>query len=194
MSTPRSLRNDGPKADRFGPRYRDGMIYSAPQTGVATVTVGNGVLYAHPVWWPGGAILTSLCAAASSGGGAGSVVRLGAFRDNGEGAPGNLLVDAGTIDTTGTTPGSISLTTVIPEDGWYWPSGVAQGAPTPNPTMRMSVPLVPPFHPTIASLFGGTTIGLYKTGVTGALPATFGDPAADSANNVIRVGFTITNA
>lgn len=194
MGTPRSIHTSGPRSDRFGPRYRDGMIYSAPQTGVATVTTSNGVLYAHPIWYPGGATLTSLAAAASSGGGSGSVVRLGVYKDNGEGAPGVLLVDGGTIDTTGTTPGTVTPNTVIPDDGWYWNVAVAQGSPAPNPTMRMAVPLVPPFHPTIASLFGGTTVGLYKTGVTGALPSTFGDPAADAANNVIRVGFTLTNA
>ena len=194
MGTPRNLRTDGPRVDSYGPRYRDGMIYSAPQTGVATVTTSNGVAYAHPVWFPAGATLTSLGAAASSGGGSGSVVRLGVYKDDGEGAPGVLLVDGGTIDTTGTTPGTVTPNTVIPDDGWYWLVGVAQGAPSPNPTMRMSVPLVPPFHPTIASLFGGTTVGLYKTGVTGALPSTFGAPAADAANNVIRIAFTLTNA
>lgn len=194
MATPRSLRNDGPKVDRYAPRYRDGMYYSAPHTGVTTVTTSNGVLYTHPVWFPAGFELTALGCQASSGGGSGSVVRLGVYKDTGEGLPGVLLVDAGTVDTTGTTAGTVDPNTTIADDGWYWLAGVAQGAPTPNPTMRMSVPLVPPFHPTLSSLFGGTTVGLYKTGVTGALPTTFGDPAADSANNVIRIAFAGTNA
>jgi hypothetical protein len=157
----------------IGPLHRD----------VTTVTVGNGVLYLVPVYIPSSVTLDRLSIeVVTTPGGAGSVVRLGIYNHNSAtNLPSSLLVDAGTVDTTttGTKEATISQTLSA---GTYWFCAVAQGSASPNPTLRVFVPI------SSNSIMGAGAVGCrYRTGVTGALPDPVGSLLAADAANPVRV-------
>jgi len=103
--------------------------------------------------------------------GATSVVRLGIYADNGQGRPGSLVLDAGTI--AGFTQAAQELTiSQWLQPGLYWLACVIQTAAC---TMRIVSGALNPVA--AATLAGGTAStapnGYYQSSVTGALPSTF---------------------
>lgn len=62
---------------------------------------------------------------------AGSKVRLGIYLDNGSNSPGNLLVDAGTINADSATVQSITINQVL-NPGLYWLAWVMNAASSPT--------------------------------------------------------------
>jgi hypothetical protein len=101
---------------------------------------------------------------------ASSTIRLGIYGDS-NGSPGSLLVEAGAIDssTTGFKELTISQTLA---PGRYWIAAVAQGG---TPTVDIITGMSPYVgKPSGAS---GHTTAYHITGVSGALPASFGTPA-----------------
>lgn len=113
---------------------------------------------------------------------AATVIRQGAYADDGTGWPGALLFDAGTIDAATTGAKSITIAQNVPSR--WWLVQVAQGgAPS---VQGMTAPLFPQPFGNLDELGGG----LYIDGITGALPATFGTPSIHNGllgRNAVRV-------
>lgn len=68
-----------------------------------------------------------------SAGDAGSVVRVGIWRDSGFGKPGTLVLDAGTVSGTTVATQSITISQAL-TPGMYWLGAVWQGLSAVNPT------------------------------------------------------------
>ena len=99
-----------------------------------------------------------------------SLMRLGVYEDDGGGQPGNLLVDAGTVDTSTTGLKEIVIAETLTAGIW-WLAGVTQ---TQTATFRAITNLQMPvpvglFNPA-SDLSQAALVGYYKTAVTGALP------------------------
>lgn len=109
----------------------------------------------------------------------GSTYRLGVYRDNGNGLPGALEVDYGTIAADSATAQEIVLAHSFAA-GWYWLGGVIQVDVTTQPSIRGLAPeAVAPSFPLPLSIGGvpgaaASNTGVQMTGVAGALPANFG--------------------
>lgn len=97
-----------------------------------------------------------------------ALTRLGIYKDDGESAPGSLVLDAGTVDCSTTGLKEITISQVL-ESGRYWLASVAQTAAA---TLR-AVPFTR--DPVVGSSTGLNTglMGYTQGSVTGALPATF---------------------
>lgn len=99
---------------------------------------------------------------------AASTVRLGIYSDTGTAAPGALVLDAGTIDSTATGVKQITVSLTLPR-GLYWRALVSQGG---APTMQKAA------AEAAATLLGLTDatfasfVGYTEAGVTGALNGT----------------------
>lgn len=112
-------------------------------------------------------------------GGVGSVARLGIYANatNGDDKPGELVLDAGTVDTT--TAAAFKPITISQalDPGLYWLCCVSQWATT-NPVFTTLV------TPTLAApdINGLTTGAFFESSVTGALPST-ATPATNAATS-----------
>ncbi len=63
-------------------------------------------------------------------GGAGTLVRLGIYRDNGAGYPGVLLLDAGSVPADGATGNKTITISQALTKGLYWTALISDGTPT----------------------------------------------------------------
>lgn len=160
-----------------GSTYRAGM-WTTPPHASSTGLPTNGEMVVSPLYLPRAGSITDLaCECVTTPGGTGSVVRMGVYADDGTGYPGALLVDAGTVDTTTTGVKTLTLGTALSlAAGRYWLAGVGQGAPAPNPTMRLdgtTTPRAGILAATAAIALQNAIVSYRHTGVTGALPGTF---------------------
>lgn len=124
-------------------------------------------------------------------GSAGSLIRLGLFRDDNAGRPGSLVADYGTLDTSGA--GNLMITTpptIIAFGYRYWWGSAVQGAAATVATFYSYNPLldsgamnymVP--TPTVnnnGDIYSGgnsnSKVGFTRTGITGTFPGSFGTP------------------
>lgn len=171
----------------------NGGRYYWPQGGRTTAVQIQSQTYYLPLWCAESVTLDRIGIEITSASGvtAGHVTRLGIWADNGNGIPGNLLLDAGTVasDTAATVEATINYTISTP--GLYWLSGTPQGAGT-QPTYRC-VTGTSTVHPvgalTLASATGATVPACYtQTGVTGALtsPASLTSTAQAGLVVVVR--------
>lgn len=117
---------------------------------------------------------------------AATVVRLGLYADD-NGWPGNLILDAGTIDASTTGVKEIVISQNLLENVTYWIAGVSQGGAA---TVRMFLPMAN--HPWTTYL--PTPIHAFlNSNVTGALPSPFGTPTGQisgaSSTPIIRLKF-----
>lgn len=129
-------------------------------------------LVVAPIWVPAPMSidgLTIYCSVAE----AGSSIRLGLWANAGAGvdAPGALVVDGGTVDTT-TIGLKVATVSESLQSGLYWFGAVAQGSASTVNTFGTTYP------PRLND--GNTPLAKYyaygKTGVSGALPDPFGTP------------------
>ena len=146
-------------------------LYYIPSNITATggQALVSGDLGAVPFILAAGATLDSIGVNVTSGA-AGSTVRLGIYDDD-TGYPGDLVLDAGTVDTATTGVKEASISQVL-EVGRYWLAAVAQGG-TPSIVCQ-----------TVNTGAGGMVGASSATsviqscfrvaGVTGALPTPFG--------------------
>lgn len=110
----------------------------------------------------------------TSAGTAGALIRLGIYEDNGDGIPGALVIDAGTVDATTTGVKEIVISQALARGDFHLAAAV-QGAAATRPTIRAhsgSDAMFPAGHPTATQISAYPIAGSYQTGVTGALPAT----------------------
>lgn len=94
----------------------------------STVAMAANTLYAVPIFIENrgtatkiGVNVTTLVAATN--------VRLAIYRDNGNGQPGLLVVDGGTVTTSSTGNREVTISTVL-DPGMYWLAMVGDGIPT----------------------------------------------------------------
>lgn len=127
--------HSGTYANAVG-RSETGIWFPAPPFGEKDLTFGpnNEELNFAPLWLHKGGTLTGIACRIASAGETDSVIRLGAYEDNG-GVPGALILDAGTVaaDTTGTKT-ITGLSATLPAD-LVWLCGVVQGGPTTVPVV-----------------------------------------------------------
>lgn len=147
--------------------------YTNGQVATVTTTVyPDGSMRLYPFIVPTDMTVDTIgCEVVTTPGSAGSVVRLGIY-DDVDGVPTNLILDAGTVDTTTTGVKTISISQAL-SAGVVWCCAVPQGTPGTDPTLR------------IISISGGqmryatavvnqTRYSYGVNGITGALPSTAG--------------------
>jgi len=162
-------------------------LYPLAPTATATSNaLGNDVFRAAPALLPAISI-TKVGAEVTVAGSTGCTVRLGIYADNGNYAPGSLILDAGTIpgDAVGVAEITLGSTAVLPA-GYYWLGAVVQGTPATQPTLRtLSGNNVPPGFilgaGTSTPSAGQSMVGVGQVSVTGALPATLPSPGGSGA-------------
>lgn len=160
--------------------------------GVAATTRTNGVMYAIPIYFNRPLVLDRIGVDVTIAGGAGSLIRLGIYNSSATnaGAPGTLLLDAGTVDSTGTGLLEITISQAV-SAGTYWLIAVPQGTPTPEPTIRCSGGdmLGVGFSTGTIVTTGTATTGFTYSGVTGALPTPYvvGGTTGSAPRVVVRV-------
>lgn len=132
----------------------------------------QGLEHCQPIRFPFPVTLDRLSIFVQTGGSTGAVVRLGIRNDN-NGKPGTLLLDAGTAATTSSASyPTITISQALAANTTYWLSATAQGTPTTGAITR---------YPTtwlsgkvgLISQASGASFGYTQTGVTGALPTNF---------------------
>lgn len=108
---------------------------------------------------------------------ASSVARMGIYEDDGDGQPGALVVDAGTV-TTASGAGTWKTVTISQtlSPGRYWLALVSQGGASVPSMARVIMTNIPTFigidEPASDSF--GSTVCYYRDSVSGALPDPFG--------------------
>lgn len=165
-----------------------GRYYFTPNaTSTSTSsTLGNGTLRLTPHYIPNATALTKIGAEVTSAS-ASTLFRLGIYADDGEGRPGRLIVDAGTIDGGSATVQEKDIAVTI-GPGWYWFGGAVQNAAGTQPTMRTSSSFGPSVdNGSSTPSTGASAIARAQASVTGALPATFTDTGAAAGGATPRI-------
>lgn len=138
------------------------------------VGLTEGLLLLCPIWIPRTRTVNAFeIEVITTAGAAGSVVRVGVFRDtNSDGIPDSLVADMGTVAGTSIavvrgTPSTYSLS-----KGAYWIGTVGQGAPATQPTLRGAVLALQTRQPG-GSASASVSLGwrFQLAGVTGAFAA-----------------------
>ena len=166
------------------PYYISGSYYGpavVPDYSGGTSANGNMYLTEFPV--TADVTLDRLAINCHTTGSAGSVCRLGIYRDNGAIGPDALVLDAGTVDTSTTGRKEATISQALTPD-LYWLAVVAQGAPATNPAIGRTVPNTqrgmqwgtPHGH---SSNFTINIVAFMRAGITGALPSTLTPVQAD---------------
>lgn len=157
----------------------------------------SGTLYAIPVTLGKAITLTQLDVNVQTAGDAGSVVRVGVYGDTGTFGPGSRLLDAGTVATATTGIKTITGLSLALSAGTYWLAAAVQTAST---APLMYTQTVGDARDNPMGVFdsnsgfvwaNGATAsvtGFSKTGVTGALPASYGTPTANETKPIKVVG------
>jgi hypothetical protein len=154
---------------------RYGVVATSTYSGPTTFTQGE--LLAVPVFFSRAGIVTSLATSIWTGGSAGAIIRLGLYDTApASSAPGSLLADSGAIVATGSGFVSAAISVAVAAGALYHAVFVAQGAPGTSPTFLSLAQQAPVLGLTVTSAQAAATFqyGYSKTGITGALPGTWG--------------------
>lgn len=148
---------------------KSGFYSSAPGPH-STITPVLNTAYYSPLWVGTSGTVTRVGAEVTTLQ-ATSVLRLGIYADAGDGRPGSLLLDAGTIDGSSATAQEITLGTPLAlAPGCYWLCAVAQVAAGTMVVRSLSGGQYPVGAGSLALATGTATFNGYtQTGVTGAL-------------------------
>lgn len=126
----------------------------------------------------------------TTAGAAGSIARLGIYRDSGSYTPGELLLDAGTVATDAAVPAflEITISQALEGDSLYWLAAANQHAAS-APTYRVYTGRVwPDPHTASASILTSTGASYTLDGVTDTLPA---DASAAVVTNVAAIAVAV---
>jgi hypothetical protein len=102
-----------------GAPYRPGYYYDTMQIGLSTFNLNATYLYFYPVHIGYPLTLTGLTVYVSSSN-ATNTPRLGIYKDNGSGSPGDLLLDAGTYSMSTTGQKTVTVANLTMSPGIYW--------------------------------------------------------------------------
>lgn len=152
--------------------WRPGFWY-APLSTATTGAPANESLHAVPLTVPPeAAAIDRIGVEVTVAGATGALVRLGVYADDGNGYPGELLLDAGTLPAASAGQKEIAVALALEEE-LLWLAYVAQAAPVTLPTIRVlgSATAVAP----IGAATPGSSAAAWRVSaaVPGELPATF---------------------
>lgn len=158
------------------------------QSGVTSSTLGNSTLRLASWIVPNAISISKIGAEVTTIGEAGSKFRIGIYKDNGKGYPGDLLLDAGQIAGDSATVQELTVDQAIPA-GLYWVGGAVQSAPSTQPTMRVASSWWQPAAIGKTTVFsaGETVQGYSQASVSGALPSTFSTTVTTSGIQHVRI-------
>lgn len=162
-----------------------GTYFTAPNLSNNSTVNTASLLTVFPIVLGRAVTVSEMVANVSVAGGASSTVRFGIYSDNGSQYPGALVVDTGTVATSGGTGrfSKTSMTTALSAGRIYWIGCVLDGGGGTVPTVNGMGP-----NPTGSYLFGNNAanagfvftgaanngvIGYSQSSVSGALPSTF---------------------
>ncbi len=182
-------------AGHLAQRYKSKRYYYVSSPGTSTTgSQNNQQMKAIPWFVAAEIVVDRLFVEVATAGQAGSLVRLGVYKDDGGGEPGELLVDAGTVDAA--TAGQKEITLASPvtlPPGFYWAAAGITGGATTVPILRgLNAALT--VHPGSATLPGASgsyaaVIGNLATDGTFPLSwATTGSPSGNGPRIGFRVG------
>jgi hypothetical protein len=175
-----------PVGGAVGAFGQSGRWFTTHHQTVTVRSMNDGWEFAVPLYLSRARSLNAVGVEVTAAGGAGSTVRLGARADTGEGAPGTLLLDAGTVDTATTGVKDRAFFVDLPA-GLSWLTATAQGSAT-VPTLRGVSGAVPPFAlVSMSSALVGAASAAFMAGRTGALPAEYGDFVSSTAGSGPRI-------
>lgn len=170
---------ESPVATRFTT-----SLYYSPQGGRGTVATVNGTGTAAPFWVSQPTTFDRIGAQVTVVGAAGTVVRLGIYADNGNGTPGALIIDAGTIAGDAVASAEVAISKTL-APGLYWLVAVSQGG---APTMTcMSGSNEVGAGSTLAVATGTAPRSGFTFVAAGALPATFASAGQTSAAVIVAL-------
>jgi hypothetical protein len=162
-------------------RTKAGLYYATPVVARATATPTLNDLRAAPFLLAETTTFDRIAVDVNTGGSAGAVIRLGIYADDGDGYPGALVLDAGTVDSTGTGLLTITISQQLAA-GLYWLAGVSQVATS---VVNISTG-------SAIGLGAGTNLaqalwaGYSQTSVSGTLPNPF-TTTVTAGTQVVRV-------
>lgn len=133
-----------------------------------SILAPEGVVHYVPFIPGRNLVLDRLAVNVEVAGSAGSVVRLGIYRDDGEDQPDTVLIDAGTVPTVSTGLKFTPISRALTGGDRYWFAAVQQGGASITATYTSftgATGTVTAVNP------GGTFSGALKLGVSGALPS-----------------------
>lgn len=164
-----------------------GNYITVPRVTTATFRFADGDARAEPFDVDEQAALDRIAVSITDAGTSGAEVRLGLYDDDGDGSPGALIVDAGTVD--GTTAGDKAITiseTVGP--GRIWMVAVNQGGASTTPQLRYVSASAFPKAGSLSKVVGSDDqIAVVKTGLTGALPDPWGSTSRGNNPPLVAV-------
>lgn len=164
---------EGVASDTYGPAVTPRLGgYMAPPAVVSTGTRAEGNLELSPLLVMKAATIDRIGLEVTSSGTSGAVVRLGIYATSSTGVPGDLVVDAGTIDGTSATVQEITISEAV-EPGLYWLGASIQGGAATRPATRTNTTVYSNFvGENLAADISLTHRGCFiVSSVTGALPA-----------------------
>lgn len=164
-----------------------GAIIGTLASALGSIQLGNANLYFVPIIIDRPITLTALSINVMTAGTAGSVFRLGIYTDN-NGSPSNLIIDAGTVDTSSTGLKSASVSQTL-TPGRYWFAGAQQGAPTTTATVTFVTSPVGQFSATTSPT--SISAGYYLPNQTGALPTSVIVSASNVVSQTARILGTV---
>jgi len=118
--------------------------------------------------------LVRLGITASTTGQTGALTRIGIYADDDMGHPGKLVIDAGTVTTNPTGSKEITVNVTL-TPGVYWAAVVCQNCPTSRPGLvgYIDGSWLTNYLGTVIPAGTVQPVGVYQSGVSGALPTTF---------------------
>lgn len=155
---------------------KSGVYYFLGPT-ASTATLSNQVLRTTPVRFPKAVTLSKVGAEVTIAGDAGSVFRIGLWADDGNGYPGVLVSEIGTIAGDSATVQEISIALALGAGGYHI-GGVVQGVTVTTPTFRTAASVLGTGGAAANTSSQFASLGFQQTGVSGALPDPFGSTAA----------------
>lgn len=155
-------------------QYITGAIVYA----ISTATVNANYMYTRPFHIDRNATFDRIGVEITTGGGAGKLLRLGIYSDNGAGYPGSLALDAGTVDANAVAVAVITISKALTH-GDYWLVAFSDGSPVVRGAYIADSPVG-----ISASNFSNRQSGYYVSLTYAALPTTF------TAGGSIDAGYT----
>jgi hypothetical protein len=152
----------------FPLKYKSGQYYTGLFDNPGTTQAQTqDTVYYTPMWIPKSTAFDRIGAFVGTAA-ASTVIRLGIYADDGEGMPGSLTLDAGTIDSTGTGAKTLTISQTL--HGFYWLCAVLQTNPGAGLYMIACSQQL-----TLSTNNSG--VGWTSTGVSGALPTPASSPS-----------------
>jgi hypothetical protein len=158
----------------FEGKWPSGSYLQIDNTGIGTdVLLSAARAYYTPIWIPENGTLAEIAFHLTVNGGTGSVIRHAVYLPDSDGRPGPILADLGTV-ATNTGAGAIishsGLSQAVTR-GLLWVQTTPQGAPSPEPTLRVAQ--TNSRFVTLTTLNTGLQrAGYIETGVTSTPPST----------------------